>query len=92
MFSRVVRRYPSLIARSAKFSTETTALSTSTPVASKAKASGGFFDRFFGFLIGTGCGFGASFYFIEEELKKSNTAFSKTLNDLQSRVAKLEKK
>jgi hypothetical protein len=71
--------------RSAKFSTET------TPAVPVVKSGGGFFDRFFGFLVGAGTGFGVSFYFIEEELTRSNAAITRSINELNARVSQLEK-
>lgn len=55
-------------------------------------SSSSFVQRFTGFLVGCGVGFGASFYLISEELKESNAAFETTLKNLEDRIRKLEKK
>jgi hypothetical protein len=61
-----------------------------TVQASSVSISSSFFDRFFSFLVGGAVGFGFCSYFVEEELQRSNAAFTATLDELTSRIIKLE--
>mgnify|MGYP003385895121 CR=1 FL=1 len=89
LFNRIGRGFcRANVLRTVKFTTE---VAKPAVIEAPVKSGGGFFDRFFGFLVGVGAGFGVSFYFIEEELTRSNAAITKSLEDLNNRVGKLEK-
>lgn len=77
--------------RAAKFSTEAKP-ETQVPahIVKSTDSGSSFFGRLAGFLVGVGVGGGTSFYFIQEELTRSNAAFSKSLEDLNVRLRKLE--
>ena len=50
------------------------------------------FERFSSFLIGTGIGFGLTFYFVLEELKTSNKMLETHLDKLSKRITAVESK
>ena len=50
------------------------------------------FERLSSFLIGTGIGFGLTFYFILEELKTSNKMLETHLDKLSKRITAVETK
>ena len=50
------------------------------------------FERVSSFLIGTGIGFGFTFYFILEELKTSNKMLETHLDKLSKRITDVEAK
>ena len=61
-------------------------------VAAPQEVGSRFTDRMFSFLVGCGFGFGMSFYFIEEELDRSNVTLNNTIAQLEQRLSNLEKK
>lgn len=72
----------------------TTSPSTpSAPAAStKGSSGGGFLGRLTSLLVGSGLGFGTSYFLIYEELKESNTKLAIAFHKLDERVSKLEGK
>ena len=67
--------------------------SFSSTAASPARSYGStFFQRLNSFLVGTGIGFGTSFYFVHQEVKDSNATFEKYLDKLEGRIKALENK
>jgi hypothetical protein len=99
MLRRILSNKQTLVCR--KFSSEVAKTSTPTPpavaVASAAPKvvpkSGGssFLQRLTSFLVGTGIGFGSSYYFIFNELNESNERFEAHLKKIDERLLKMEK-
>lgn len=63
-----------------------------TPTPTIAVRASTLFERLSSFLIGTGIGFGLTFYFILEELKTSNKMLETHLDKLSKRIAAVETK
>lgn len=49
-----------------------------------------FFQRFSSFMVGSGLGFSATFYFILEELRESNKKFESYLTKIENRIKAVE--
>ena len=62
------------------------------PTSTIAVRASTLFERFSSFLIGTGIGFGLTFYFILEELKTSNKMLETHLDKLSKRITAVETK
>ena len=62
-----------------------------TPPSSNNQNGSTFFQRFSSFLTGCGVGFGASAYFIYNELEDSNRAFERDIQTLKAQIAALQK-
>ena len=97
MFRRVVLNKQKLLKRScSSITTSKTAANVpavpqkaaTAPVASGRGSS--FFERFSSFLVGTGLGFGGTFYFILEELRDSNKQLTSHLDKLSKRITAIE--
>lgn len=62
------------------------------PVSTIAVRASTLFERLSSFLIGTGIGFGLTFYFILEELKTSNKMLETHLDKISKRITAVEAK
>ena len=62
------------------------------PTSTIAVRASTLFERLSSFLIGTGIGFGLTFYFILEELKTSNKMLESHLDKLSKRITAVEAK
>ena len=65
---------------------------SAAPTSSIAVRASTLFERFSSFLIGTGIGFGLTFYFVLEELKTSNKMLETHLDKLSKRITAVESK
>ena len=99
MFRCVASNQQQLLRRScSSIATSTTAASlpavpqkaVAAPVASRSGSI--FFERFSSFLVGSGLGFGGTFYFILEELRDSNKQLTSHLDKLNKRITAAEGK
>ena len=100
MFKRALLNQQRFVTRSSSSITSAEAGSTAVSksfvapikvVAAPSKGSS-FFQRFSAFMVGSGLGFSATFYFILEELRESNKKFESYLIKIESRIQAVEEK
>ena len=72
-----------------RYSSETTTPKVESSIGNNFSS---FIHRISTFLVGTSFGFGINFYLIHEELSESNKKFEKTLQDIEGRIQRLEKR